>query len=97
MIEYFISDNGKAVRLTVVSLSPVVETLEYVTESGYTLTINPSGINKLESDYGQTIIWLSDKWTEQTVTLKGYVAEDRNNYYQRINEVMEIANTTPGE
>lgn len=100
-IDYYIIDNGKQARLIVSGFSPLLmdklkscdpPSLIYEVE-GYTLSVHYSGINRLEANYGAITIYVSDNWTEQMTTISGYVSEDRNIFYQRVNDIMELVNS----
>lgn len=101
MINYSISDNGSEVTLTIHSISQdlmdrLVEeaTVQYeLSKPPYSLILNYSGINKLESNFGSTVLYVSyNGFEEQTIQLIGYTKQDRDSYSSRVNLIMEQAN-----
>lgn len=99
MITYELIDNGDEITLSVSGVSDSLcekiaqrKTITYSIPE-HTLILNASGENFLESNFGSTTLYISYKgWNELSVTLSGYVKEDRDIYSERINAVMGLLN-----
>ena len=57
----------------------------------YKLCLYNSGASRMESDFGQTIIYVGKVWEAQQSVLKGYVKEDIDTYIERVSGVFELA------